>query len=178
MNYCTYSFSFQDDEHIMNKHKYEELVQKLKWANGNGKGQRWEFDDIKKMARIDFSDVDYTEFDFAYLVNMLHAKCCKEITDLSSYIKLAKCLLEDKDEETKMYRGAYSNNKMRNKRGSQAYYNSYDDNYGYDEENRRRGRYRNERMDDYENRYYNDNGYENRRHYNNSEQNRSFFRQD
>lgn len=171
--------TFEDDGHITNKHKYDELVQKLKWANGNGKGQRWEFEDIKKMSRIDFSNVDYTEFDFAYLVNMLHAKCCKEITDLSSYIKLAKCFLEDKDEETKIYKGAYSNNKMQGRRGSQAYYNAYNDEYGYDEENRRHRRYRSERMDDYENRYYNDGGYENRRNYNTSEQNRnSFFRQD
>ncbi len=172
--------TFEDDGHIINKRKYDELIEKVKWSNGNGRGERWKFDEIKKMSKIDFTNVDYTEFDFAYLVNMLYAKCCKEFSDMSLFIKLAKCLLEDKDEETKVYQGAYTHKKKHKKQGPQYYYDDYRNDYqnynDYDEENRRgRRRYRSEK-DDYENREYDD--FENRRYYNNSNQDKgSFFRQ-
>lgn len=172
--------TFEEDGHITNKRKYDELMEKVKWSNGNGRGERWKFEEIKKMSKIDFSNVDYTEFDYAYLVNMLYAKCCKEFSDMSLFIKIAKCLLEDKDEETKVYKGAYSNKKKYQQRGYQNYYNDYRNDYrnfdDYEEEDRRRRRYRNE-QEDYENRQYNENDYENRRHYNYQNKN-SFFRQD
>lgn len=165
---------FEDDGHITNKRKYDELIERIKWANSNGKGERWGYEDIKKASKVDFLQVDYTEFDFVYLVNMLYAKCCKEFTDMSFYIKLAKCLLEDKDEETKVYHGAYANRKKHHEHGAQGYYNEYRDYNDYNEEDRRRRRYRNESMDDYENRKYDVPNYENRRGYNTQD---SFFRQ-
>lgn len=144
--------------HITNPHKYHELVERVKWAKDSGRGERWKIDDLKKYARIDFENVDYTEFDFAYLVNMLYAKCCKEFTDINFYIKLAKCLLEDNDEETKIYRGAEYEKHKHQKHGVQSYYDEYDE---YDEENRRgrRRRYRNERSEDYRNDDYRDEDY-------------------
>lgn len=146
-------YSKMEEGHLTNRRKYDESVEKLKWANGNGRGAKWNFEDIKKNSKIDFSHVDFTEYDYAYLVNMLYAKCCKDFTDPSFYLKLAKCLLEDKDEETKIYHGHYAKNKT-SKHGTQAYYDEedrrrrrmyadYDEHDGYDEENRRR-RYRNE----------------------------------
>ena len=87
----------EDADHITNRRKYDELIERIRWEDGNGRGAKWSFEDIKKNSRIDFSNVDYTEFDYAYLVNMLYAKCCKYITDPSIYLKFAKCLLEDKD---------------------------------------------------------------------------------
>lgn len=175
--------TFEDEGHITNKRKYDELIEKVKWANGNGKGERWQFEDIKKMAKIDFSNVDYTEFDYAYLVNMLYAKCCKEFSDMTLYTKLAKCLLEDEDEETKVYQGAYHNKKKYSQHGAQNYYNDYRNDYrnydDYEEENRRgRRRYRSEYTDDNYNRNYNNENYENRRHYNSYDNKNSFFRQD
>lgn len=170
--------TLEDEGHITNKRKYDELIEKVKWSNGNGKGPRWEFEDIKKSSKIDFSNVDYTEFDYAYLVNMLYAKCCKEFADMSLYIKLAKCLLEDKDEETKVYRGAYSQKRKRREHDMYNYRNEYNDYDDYNEENRRRRRYRSERSEDYENRYYNENDYENRRYRNSYAEDRGgFFRQ-
>lgn len=171
--------TFEEDGHITNKRKYDELIDKVKWSNGNGRGERWKFEDIKKICKIDFSDVDYTEYDYAYLVNMLYAKCCKEFSDMSLFVKLAKCFLEDKDEETKVYQGAYANKRKYHSRDTESYYNDYRNDYrnnynDYEEENRRgRRRYRSER-DEYENRQYNDENYENRRS-NNTYQN-SFFR--
>ena len=130
-----------DIDHIPNRKKYEELVEKLRWTDG-GRGAKWSFEDIKRLSKIDFSNVDYTEFDYAYLVNMLYAKCHKYITDPSIYLKLAKSFLEDDDEETKIYQGAYAKKHKHQSHGEQSYYNDYD------EESRRRRRYRSERMDD------------------------------
>jgi len=164
--------------HISSKPQYEEMVQKLKWANDQGKGARWGFEDIKQRARINFENTEYTEFDFAYLVNMLYAICCKEMTDMSYFIKFAKCLLEyTKDEDLKLYKGAFMKQQKHKLKGAQAYYNEYDeyDEYDeqdrYDEENRRgrkrryRTRYEDENMIDDE--YDSYGGHENRRRYRN-----------
>ncbi len=143
----------EDADHITNRRKYDELVERIRWVDNNGRGAKWSFEDIKKNSRIDFSNVEYTEFDYAYLVNMLYAKCCKYISDPSIYLKFAKCLLEDRDEDTKIYRGAYHNKQKYSKRGEQSHYDDYP--YRYDEEDRRYGRHRGERMNDYERRYDN-----------------------
>lgn len=137
------NYSKMEDNHITNRRKYDELVEKLKWTDG-GRGAKWSFDDIKKNSKIDFSRVDFTEYDYAYLVNMLYAKCHKYITDPSIYLKMAKSLLEDNDEETKIYHGAFS--KKHQHHGTQAYYNEYTP---YDEEDRRRRRTRSE-YDEYD----------------------------
>jgi hypothetical protein len=169
--------TMKEHGHITSYQKYDELVNKLKWANKMNKGERWKLDELKRDSQVDFKNVDYTEFDYAYLVNMLHAKCCKCFSEKSFYLKLAKCLLEDDDEETKLYKGAYSDKQKHHMRGEQSFYNDYDeenrrkrryrseseyDEYDeqdeYDEENRKRRHYRSERMND--NDYYNE---ENRR---------------
>ncbi len=154
----------EDAEHIPSRKKYEELINKVKWADGNGRGAKWSFEDIKRNSKINFDNVDYTEYDYAYLVNMLYAKCCKHITDPSLYLKLAKCLLEDSDEETKMYRGAEYHKHQQSRRGPQSRYDDYniDD---YDEEMRRgRRRYRNESDDNMrmDSRYRNDDRFDSR----------------
>lgn len=147
------------DSHLSSKAQYQELVEKLKWANDQGKGERWGVDDIKQRSRVNFDNSDYTEFDFAYLVNMLYAICCKEMTDISYFIKMAKCFLEyNKDENLKLYKGAFMQHQKHNMRGTQGYYNEYDeyDEYDrYDEEDRR-GRKRHYRYAN-DNDYYNEN---------------------
>lgn len=156
--------------YIPSKKKYEELVNRLKWRNGSGRGAKWSFEDIKKNARINFENADFTEFDYAYLVNMLYAKCCTEYSDPALYLKLAKCLLEDQDEETKLYKGAYADKQKHSRHGEQAYYNDYD------EENRRRRRMRMD--DDYD---YDDYSEENRRgvrRYRNESENRRTYNDD
>lgn len=155
--------NYEEFGHVTSEHKYKELTQRLKWKNGQGKGERWKSDDIKRFSRINFENEDFTEFDFAYLVNMLYSKCCKEFTDLSFYVKLAKCFLEDDDEETKMYRGAEHHQKKSPHYGPQSRYEDYD------EEARRRRHYRNEadyRYDDYRNEDYK---YEDARRYRNED---------
>lgn len=161
------------DGYIPSKKKYEELVERLKWANGNGRGAKWNFEDIKKNAKVNFDTTEYTAFDFAYLVNMLYAKCCKEFTDPAFYLKLAKCLLEDNDEDTKLYQGAYSKKHHHQKHGYQSYYNEYDK---YDEEDRRRRHYMTNDYDEENRRRYAPyrNEEENRRSYNDDRENRYY----
>lgn len=170
----------EEGGHITNRQKYEELVGRLKWSNKKGRGERWKLDEIAEWEKINFKDVDYTKYDLAYLVNMLYAKCSKHYTDSSMFFKLAKCLLEDEDEETKMYRGAEHSKHKHNKSGMQSYYDEEDyENRRYRNEESRRGRrrYRSEAEDyedneDYRGEYrsgerYHDDDYdrsENRRH--------------
>ncbi|MCM1338955.1 MAG: hypothetical protein NC191_04730 [Muribaculaceae bacterium] len=167
----------EDADHISNRRKYDELIENIRWADGNGRGAKWSFEDIKKNSNVNFSNVDYTEYDFAYLVNMLYAKCCKYISDPSVYLKIARCLLEDKDEETKLYQGVYASRQRYNQRGEQDYYG------GYNEEDRRHRRYRSEYTNDYDNRRYDrtrnhNDPFEDRRRYRNmTENNGDFFRQ-
>jgi hypothetical protein len=151
--------TMKEHGHITKQTKYDELVGKLKWANKQNKGERWKLDEIKRVSQIDFKNVDFTEFDYAYLVNMLYAKCCKYFSEMSFYLKLAKGLLEDDDEETKLYKGAYADKQKHKMRGAKMYrdeydeydeYDDYDERDDYDEENRRRRRYRSERMNDYD----------------------------
>lgn len=169
--------TIEEDGHITNRQKYDELVNRLKWANKKGKGERWKLDEIVEWEKINFKDVDYTKYDLAYLVNMLYAKCSNYYTDSSMFYKLAKCLLEDDDEETKMYHGAEYSKHKHNKQGVQSYYDEDDyENRRYRSEENRRGRrrYRNESegYEDYRGEYRNDERYhdddydrsENRRH--------------
>lgn len=134
-----------DAEHIPNRKKYEELISRAKWADGNGRGAKWDFDTIKRNAKVNFDNVDFTEYDFAYLVNMLYAKCCKYITDPAIYLKFAKSLLEDDDDETKIYRGVEHRKHKTNKRGIQSHYDDYEiDDYNEEARRGRRRHYRNE----------------------------------
>lgn len=151
-------------EHIPSRKKYEELIAKVKWADGSGRGAKWSFEDIKRNSKINFDHTEFTEYDYAYLVNMLYAKCCKHITDPAIFLKLAKCLLEDDDEETKMYRGAEHYGTKLAKKGIQDYYDHDIDDYDEEDRRVRRKHYRNPRMEeDYRNpRYLKDDRYDSR----------------
>lgn len=140
-------------KHITTKGKYNELIEEVKWADGTKRGAKWNIDDIKRYAKVDFENADFTLYDYAYLVNVLYAKCCKYIQDASIYLKLAKCLLEDEDEETKLHQGAFMPKKHLKKQGLQAFYDEYD---RFDEEDRRgTRRYRNSMNNYEEDRFYN-----------------------
>ena len=158
-----------NDMHISSKAQYQELVEKLKWANDQGKGERWRADDIKQRAKVNFENTEYTEFDFAYLVNMLYAICCKEMTDISYFVKFAKCLLEyNKDENLKLYKGAFMQHQKQNLGGSQAYYDEYDyyndDRYNEEDRRGRRRKYRNA-MNEYDDDRFDNYDEEDRRRY-------------
>lgn len=172
-----------EGQRITDHHQYKQLVEKLKWQDGRGKGEKWQVDDAvrlaEKVANIDFKNAEFTEFDFAYVVNMLYALFCKIFTEQTYYIKMAKAVLDYKDDDDKHYYGDFFKpiEDKKYKHHHQARYENrykmHDDDYDeYGEENRRR-RYRSE-YDNYENRYdsdygnrYEDNRYEDNRTYEN-----------
>lgn len=79
--------------HIFDAEMYEESVVHLKWADGHGTGAKWDVDTIIRLSGIDFSQVKFYEYDYAYIVNMLYAKFCTTGLDTTSYIKMAKAYL-------------------------------------------------------------------------------------
>jgi len=178
--------TFDDNGHIRDKETYEEIVECLEWSNEEGSGEKWSVEKIKKSAGINFEQTDFSEFDYAYLVNFLYAKCCKHVKDPYVFLKIARGLLEDKHKQIKLHKGSYHQKHKYHGRGEESYYdlflesdeneyrrrsrNKYYDYDGrYDEEDRRRYRSEND-MNEENRRGYrteNDNDYQNeyRRYY-------------
>ena len=162
---------YSEGDHITQKEEYDKCVKKLKWIDNRGNGAKWEFSEIvrqaEKLANIDFKEVEYTEYDFAYLVNMLYAIFCKIYSDSSTYLKMAKQIFDYSKVDEEQY-GAffkpikqndkYKTNSEYENRYENRYdnrYEDYDSRYGSeyrlynrmyddDEEARRRRRYRSE----------------------------------
>lgn len=95
--------------HIVDISVYEKAVSLLEWADGKGYGAKFEIDDILKMSNIDFSNKNYYEYDYAYVVNMLYSDYGHIITELSQLLKMAKAYLEDPDYMGKADERAYHN---------------------------------------------------------------------
>lgn len=186
--------TYEDNGHIRDKKTYEELVDGLEWANKQGYGEKWSLEKIKKNSGINFEETDFSEFDYAYLVNFLFSKCCKYTQDSYIFLKIARGLLEDKHKQVKLNKGSYQEKHKNKSHGIQSYYdlffetenkqhdrrsrneNSYkynnDEDYDYDNEESRRRRYRSENDMEEENRrgrrrYRSENDYEDRNDYEN-----------
>ena len=93
--------------HIYNEELYNEAISYLEWANGKGKGAKWDVDTIIKLSDINFEEVKFYEYDYAYVVNMLWSDYCNVFTDTSYYIKMAKMYLMDEDYPGKADERAY-----------------------------------------------------------------------
>lgn len=161
---------FSGGEHLTNKEDYEKCVKKLKWIDGRGNGAKWQFDDIirlaEKTANVDFDDAEYTEFEFAYLVNLLYAMFCKVFTESSYYLRMAKSIFDYSKVSDEQHYGDFFKPMKKEKSKHNAYRNEdyryenedrrtryeYEDRYDprYEDEENRRRRYRNE----YENNEY------------------------
>lgn len=146
--------TYEDNGHIRDKKTYEELVDCLEWSNKQGYGEKWSLDKIKKNAGVNFDETDFSEYDFAYLVNFLYAKCCKYTQDASTFLKIAKGLLEDKHKQMKLNKGSYQQKHNYKGRGIQGYYDLF-----FEAENRR-GRNENYDYEDYENESYDNRNYD------------------
>ena len=162
---------FSGGEHLTNREDYEKCVKKLKWIDDKGTGHKWELDDIIRLAEktehIDFDKAEYTEFEFAYVVNKLYAIFCKRYSDISYFLRMAKDVFDYSNVSEEQHYGDFfkpmkkeksKHNDYRNEdyryenenRRTRYEYENYDPRYE-DEENRRR-RYRSE-SDEYENNY-------------------------
>ncbi len=140
---------YAEGDHITQKEDYDKCVKNLKWIDNRGNGAKWELSDIirqaEKLANIDFKEVEYTEYDFAFLVNMLYAIFCKIYSDSSTYLKMAKQIFDYAKVDEEQYGAFFKPIKDNDKH---KYKNEY--------ENRYENRYDN-RYEDYENRYRNEN---------------------
>lgn len=85
--------------HIYSKEMYDEAVHLLKWSDDKGHGAKWDVETIVKLSNIDFNNVDYYKYDFAYAVNMLYSDYYSALnsSEPSYYIKMAKIYLTDID---------------------------------------------------------------------------------
>ncbi len=83
--------------HIGTEDFYNKAVDLLKWVGDRGKGAKWSVDDAVRLSGIDFDKKDYTEFDYAYVLNMMYSDNCNATTESSYHLKMAKNYLEDND---------------------------------------------------------------------------------
>ena len=95
-------------DHLTTKEDYHHCVEGLEWADKKGAGEKWMFEDIirkaDKILAIDFDKEEYTEYDFAFVVNMLYAIFCRVFSEELSFFKMAKELLNySKINETEHY---------------------------------------------------------------------------
>lgn len=95
--------------HIVDKTLYDKAVSLLEWSDGKGYGPKFEFEEILKQVNIDFSNKNYYEYDFAYVVNMLWSDYGHIIIEPSYIFKMAKAYLEDPDYMGKADERAYYN---------------------------------------------------------------------
>lgn len=89
-------------EHIYGPHftpwKYDKAVSKLVNEDGTY-GPHWSIEDVRNVIQnkgIELSE--YTDYDFAYALNMIYSDYYGAIPDsLDYYVKMAKAFLLDKD---------------------------------------------------------------------------------
>lgn len=95
--------------HIVDRSIYDEAVSLLEWSENRGSGAKWSVEDILKLANIDFSNKNYYEYDYAYVVNMFQSDYGHIFTEPSYFLKMAKAYLEDPDYMGKADERAYKN---------------------------------------------------------------------
>lgn len=83
--------------HIGTEEFYDKAVDLLEWVGDKGEGAKWSVDEAVRLSGIDFEDKEYTDYDYAYILNSLYSDYCNIFTDSSYYAKMAKNYLEDKD---------------------------------------------------------------------------------
>jgi len=152
----------KNDEHITNHHEYYKFVNSLEWNGNSGRGEKFKLDDVvrmaEKIAKIDFQEEEYTEYDFALTVNMIYAIWCKNFKETTTFLKLAKDFFDYLKIDNDQAYGDFF--KPIKKKHQMEYRSEYRSEY----ENRRgvpNSEYRNEedRMYNEENRHYNDSEY-------------------
>lgn len=105
--YCMLMHLIKYGCHIYDEAMYNEAVSYLEWANGKGKGAKWDVDTLTKLSGIDFEKTEFFEYDFAYIANMLWSDYCEIFTDTTYYFKMAKLYLTDPDYPGKADERAY-----------------------------------------------------------------------
>lgn len=98
--------------HLRDEKIYEKAVSYFVNPDG-AKGAKWSVSDIKEKAGIDFDKKEYTELDYAYVVNMLYSDYGSKIKDPEILLDMAVMYLEDEDYPGEPSERAYKNAKKR-----------------------------------------------------------------
>ena len=104
--------------HIRDEKMYNKAISYFINPDGT-KGAKWSVADIVYKSGIDFEKKDYTEMDYAYVVNMLYSDYGSKIKDPELLLDMAVMYLEDEDYPGEASERAYKNAKKRIK-----YFNS------------------------------------------------------
>lgn len=82
--------------HIRDVDTYNKCVSVLENRTGEPV-PKWEHHAIKNKVNIDFTETDYTSYDFAYWMNMKYSDYGEITQDFSTYVKYTIADLEDSD---------------------------------------------------------------------------------
>lgn len=100
--------------HIRDENFYNKAVSYF--VNNDGsKGAKWTVEDIVSKSGINFDKKDYTDLDYAYVVNMLYSDYGNKIKDPDLLLDMAVQYLEDEDYPGEASERAYKNAKKRTK---------------------------------------------------------------
>lgn len=134
-------------DHITNHQEYYDCINELHWMDHKGHGEKIPLDEVVRMAekliKIDFQEEEYTEFDYAYLVNMLYAIFCLDFEHVTTFLKMAKRIFDYSKLGYKEQYGAFfrpikkhHHSDYQSEYSKRSYPHNYSE-YGYDEDNRR-----------------------------------------
>lgn len=99
--------------HIENADTYNKFISVIKNFDGTS-GGHWSLDQVKSNAHIDFSNTEYTCYDYAYVVNMKYSDDGQRMNQQSIFDS-AKDYLTDIDYWGDASERAYREGKMRYK---------------------------------------------------------------
>lgn len=97
--------------HIENMETYNKFISVIKNFDGT-KGGHWTYEQIKSIAKIDFSHTEYTCYDYAYTVNMRYSDDGQRMNQEQIFAS-AKDYLEDVDYWGNPSERAYTDGKKR-----------------------------------------------------------------
>lgn len=130
----------QYGRHLDNEHMYRDAVNNLSRSDRKGSGEQWQMDDIMRRSDVDFNRERFTPYDYAYMVNALHA----DYPDISErpeqYMQMAKRYLRNESFPERSDERAYydAESRRRNYNYRNEYnYNNYNYNNRYDGYNSR-----------------------------------------
>lgn len=103
----------KEDYHLENDDQYRCAVNLLEWVDDKGHGEKWNVDEITRLANINFAEKDYTKYDYAYVMNTFFSDYCNVFNEPMYYLKMSKNYLEDPDYMGEPSERAYKNARKR-----------------------------------------------------------------
>lgn len=93
--------------HIRDLETYTKCINVLENRTGEPV-PKWEYTAIKSKVNVDFTETEYTSYDFAYWMNMKYSDYGETTQDFSTYVKYTIADLEDEDYQGDASERAYN----------------------------------------------------------------------